>query len=87
MRHLPTRLGDSGFRHLFHTSSIFLPLGNNCYQQLCGPPIHDMYDPKRHVKAQQPPAPGNQKRKRDDDEKVLVKVDGARKLVTKKTGR
>lgn len=46
-----------------------------------------MYDPKRHVKAQQPPAPGNQKRKRDDDEKVLVKVDGARKLVTKKTGR
>lgn len=23
---------------------MFLPLGNNCYMQLCGPPIHDMYD-------------------------------------------
>jgi telomerase reverse transcriptase len=38
-------LGDAGFRHLFLSTSLFLPLGNNCYMQLSGPPISEMSDP------------------------------------------
>lgn len=34
------RIGSSPFIHLLSTSSIFQPLANNCYSQLCGRPMH-----------------------------------------------
>lgn len=42
-RILRSRIGDAGFRYLFLTANVFLPLGNNCYVQLSGPPMHDLY--------------------------------------------
>lgn len=38
-------LGDAGFRHLFLSTSLFLPLGNNCYMQLSGAPLSEMGGP------------------------------------------
>ncbi|BEJ01730.1 hypothetical protein CcaverHIS631_0604120 [Cutaneotrichosporon cavernicola] len=39
---LRSRLGDAGFHHLFLSTSLFLPLGNNCYMQLNGAPLSEM---------------------------------------------
>lgn len=79
------RLGDVGFRHLLLTTSLFLPLSNSCYQQFSGPPIHDLYEPKRHAKAQTPAPAGGKKRKREDDSAPL-KLGKAHPAVTPKTG-
>lgn len=61
-RILRSRLGDAGFRHLFLTASVFLPLGNNCYLQLSGPPMHELYNSR----ASEDSAQRGQKRKRDE---------------------
>ena len=36
-------MGDAGFRHLLLHTSMFLPAGNNCYLQLSGVPVYDLY--------------------------------------------
>ncbi|KAK8849571.1 hypothetical protein IAR55_004906 [Kwoniella newhampshirensis] len=43
-RILRTRIGDEGFRQILLNASLFLPVGNNCYMQLSGRPIYDLYD-------------------------------------------
>ncbi len=43
------RLGDAGFRHLLLYTSLFVPVGNNCYMQLSGRPIYDLYQHDRPV--------------------------------------
>jgi telomerase reverse transcriptase len=43
---LRSRLGDQGFRHLLVHTSLFLTVGNNCFIQLSGTPLYDMYDAK-----------------------------------------
>jgi telomerase reverse transcriptase len=43
---LRSRLGDQGFRHLLIYTSLFLTVGNNCFIQLSGEPLYDMYDAK-----------------------------------------
>jgi hypothetical protein len=45
-----SRLGDAAFRHLFLNTSIFLPLVNNSYMQLCGPPVYELYEPAKQAK-------------------------------------
>ncbi|WVR08145.1 hypothetical protein IAU60_005191 [Kwoniella sp. DSM 27419] len=44
---LRTRIGDEAFRLIILHTSIFLPLSNNCYTQLSGQPIYDLYDHKK----------------------------------------
>ncbi|WVF68547.1 hypothetical protein IAT40_003315 [Kwoniella sp. CBS 6097] len=41
---LRSRIGDEAFRLILTHASIFLPVGNNCYTQLTGEPIYDLYD-------------------------------------------
>jgi hypothetical protein len=41
------RIGDAAFRHLLIHTSLFIPVGNNCYIQLSGPPIYDKYEHPR----------------------------------------
>lgn len=45
------RVGDEVIRHLLLHTSIFLPVGNNCYMQLSGEPIYEKYqhEPTRQV--------------------------------------
>jgi hypothetical protein len=58
------RVGDAAFRHLLLYTSVFLPLGNNCFMQLCGPPVHDMYDSgKRGTKRGARAEEGNARKK------------------------
>jgi len=44
------RLGDAGFRYLLMNTSLFLPVGNNCYMQLSGRPIYELYKHEEEVK-------------------------------------
>ncbi|WVQ96087.1 hypothetical protein IAU59_003188 [Kwoniella sp. CBS 9459] len=41
---LRSRIGDEAFRLILTHTSMFLPVGNNCYTQLTGEPIYDLYD-------------------------------------------
>ncbi|WRT69587.1 uncharacterized protein IL334_006576 [Kwoniella shivajii] len=43
-RLLRSRIGEEAFRLLIVHTSIFLPIGNNCFSQLSGMPIYDLYD-------------------------------------------
>ncbi|RXK34877.1 hypothetical protein M231_07866 [Tremella mesenterica] len=40
---LRVRLGDAGFRHLLLHTSLFITVGNNCFLQLSGVPVYDLY--------------------------------------------
>ncbi|CAK9784445.1 unnamed protein product [Cutaneotrichosporon oleaginosum] len=44
---LRSRLGDAVFRQLFFSTSLFLPLGNNCYMQLSGAPLSEKAEGKK----------------------------------------
>ena len=44
------RLGDAGFKHLLLETSLFIPVGNNCYMQLSGRPIYDLYSHSQQAK-------------------------------------
>jgi hypothetical protein len=41
-----TSLGDEAFRCLLVKTSIFLSVGNNCFMQMSGPAIYDLYEHK-----------------------------------------
>ncbi|OCF77899.1 hypothetical protein I204_01902 [Kwoniella mangroviensis CBS 8886] len=41
---LRSRIGDEAFRLILIHTSLFLPVGNNCFIQLSGIPIYDLYD-------------------------------------------
>ncbi|WWC92913.1 uncharacterized protein L201_007875 [Kwoniella dendrophila CBS 6074] len=43
-RLLRARIGDEAFRLILTSTSLFLPIGNNCFIQLSGTPIYDLYD-------------------------------------------
>lgn len=54
------RIGDRAFRDIL-LYSVYLPIGNNCFLQLSGKPLHDLYihpTDLKHVK-------NGEKRKRD----------------------
>ncbi|WVN86882.1 uncharacterized protein L203_102056 [Cryptococcus depauperatus CBS 7841] len=38
------RVGDRAFHKFIVHSALFLPVGNNCYLQLSGTPLYDIYD-------------------------------------------
>ena len=70
------RIGDAAFRHLLVHTSLFLPVGNNCFMQLSGVPIYDKYqhchptskpDRKRPFESVKPSGRRSKKRRKTID--------------------
>ena len=53
-------IGDAAFRHLLLYNALYTAVGNNCFMQLSGTPLYDVYD---SVQGIQPVV--KKKRKRD----------------------
>nr|XP_019043423.1 hypothetical protein I302_08000 [Kwoniella bestiolae CBS 10118]OCF22353.1 hypothetical protein I302_08000 [Kwoniella bestiolae CBS 10118] len=49
---LRSRIGDEAFRLLLIHTSLFLPVGNNCFTQLSGVPVYELYDHSKIARAQ-----------------------------------
>ncbi|WWC65948.1 uncharacterized protein I303_108570 [Kwoniella dejecticola CBS 10117] len=74
---LRSRIGDEAFQSLLLHSSLFLPVGNNCYTQLSGEPIYDLYD---HAKFARTDAPdGDQAVNTGLDPRAAIKSRSSRK--------
>ncbi|WWC73585.1 uncharacterized protein I206_107557 [Kwoniella pini CBS 10737] len=49
---LRARIGDEAFKLILIQLSIFLPIGNNCFIQLSGIPIYELYDHSKFVQSE-----------------------------------
>ena len=77
-------MGDAGFRHLLLHTSMFLPAGNNCYFQLSGVPVYDLYTHADASATQKPnnnrtQLVGRRKRKRQPSSDVASSTDSKKR--------